>query len=214
MRRTSRSSRPLRAQDRCYFEAVLCSALAAAERHAVGLARSHLYGTMEAVPPGLARHTSAIGSKGERTMIDHTWLGYYGDDSDDDSMHRLHLFVSSSDVLCYEYYYESRSNHGYDIVFHEGTVQSIVDNELVIDSTYRHEDSWEDWFKEHRRETGTVAQTRIIKIKPGEHNQPILLHEGTELSFRCTDSFGYSSLFARVRADIARLHKKDDMPDK
>jgi hypothetical protein len=149
-------------------------------------------------------------------MIDHAWLGYYcnrDDDSFDELIHRLHLFVSSSDVLYFEYYYESRSNHGFTIAFHEGTVRSIIDNEFVIDVTYRHEHSWEDWFKEHRLETRPVAQKRIIKIKSIEHDQPILLYEGSELSFKCTDSLKDSSIFAQVRADIARLKKKDEMPD-
>ncbi|HET9222079.1 MAG TPA: hypothetical protein VFO07_06225, partial [Roseiflexaceae bacterium] len=82
--------------------------------------------------------------KGELMMIQAAWLGYYwtgNDDPFDDPAHRLHLFVSSSDRLCFEYYYESRSNHGYDIEFHEGTVRSASEGELVIDVAYRYETS-------------------------------------------------------------------------
>jgi hypothetical protein len=153
-------------------------------------------------------------------MIHNDWLGYYWNTNDgafDERMHRLRLFVSASDALCFEYYYESRSNHGYDIAFQGGTVRSVSGSELAIHVTCWHEDSWEDWFKEHRLETHTTSRVRTIGIKSIRENRPSLIYEDVELWFKCTDSLEDSSLFAKVRAevmaDLDRLNKQGETPD-
>ena len=144
-------------------------------------------------------------------MLIHTaWLGYYwsGTDSFEEPLHRLHLFASSSDVLRFEYYYEFRSNHGYDLAFQEGTVTAFVDDKLAINIDCRFESSWEDFFKEDRVEKYTTPTTGIIEIKSIERDRPILVYKDRRIFFKCTDSFEDSSLFTGARAEMARLKQE------
>jgi hypothetical protein len=143
-------------------------------------------------------------------MIHNAWLGYYwsGTDPFDEPLHRLHLFASSSDVPRFEYYYEFRSNHGYDLEFQEGTITSFVDDKLAINVDCRFESSWEDFFKEHRLEKYITSTTGIINIKSIERDKPILVYKGICMFFKCIDSFEDTYLFTGARAEMARLKQE------
>jgi hypothetical protein len=144
-------------------------------------------------------------------MIHTDWLGYYWngiDDPWDDPMRRLHLFVTSSNVFCVEYYSEFRYNHGYSIEFLEGSLDYVIGGksvgsvvDLMIDVTYRYATSWNDHPKEHRIEKYVGSEPRSIRIKSiDEGNKPILSYNDKDMSFKCADSVEDSSLFAWVRA--------------
>src|SRR5439155_23446149 len=111
-------------------------------------------------------------------MIDDAWLGFYtnGADAFEEGRSRLHLFVSSSGGLHFEYCYELRSNHGYDVSFQEGIVTSRAGDELSLRFAFREASSWEDMFKEHQVERSTAPATGVIQIEHAGRDTPIMIY--------------------------------------
>ena len=136
-------------------------------------------------------------------MLPPSWLGHYWNPDEgpfDTRILQLRLFVDSSGVSCFEYYYEARSNHGYEIEFHGGTVEQVTGSALVVSIHPRYESAWEDMFKEHRLERDTTPTADRIGIKSANEGKPVLIYRGEELVFKCTDSPMDAALFAKARA--------------
>jgi len=84
-------------------------------------------------------------------MIDAAWLGHYGaGDAWEGGARHIRLWRDAGGTLRFDYRYESRSNHGYDLAEQSGVVVGVAPDAITVEVISGNASSWEDLFKEHR----------------------------------------------------------------
>jgi hypothetical protein len=135
------------------------------------------------------------------------WLGYYwnhDDDRFDVFAEGIHLWISDTNVPRFEYMYEARSNHGYDLAHEEGVVTSVSADAITVVLSFGSSSSWEDMFKEHRDETAPTPQQRVIAIERVEDARPVLGYRGHVFKLSSADSPRAAEKFDRSRERTGR----------
>ena len=99
-------------------------------------------------------------------MIDPSWFGTYSyGDAWEGGESTVRLMRGDNNTVRFEYHYESRSNHGYDIAKQMGIVIGVDGDELTIELSATSASSWEDWYKEAYDDESTTPERRTATIE-------------------------------------------------